>query len=78
MLGGEVGIQVARFDTGELGQVVNHLDMAVCSRGGRDQFFLNEGIRGEKWARNGKQDGIQDEKWARNGKRYGIRNEKWA
>ena len=48
------------------------------SSGGRDQFFENEAIRGEKWARNGKRDGIRDEKWARNGKQYRICDEKWA
>ena len=34
------------------------LDWVVHTRGGRDQSFENELIRGEKWVRNGKQDGI--------------------
>ena len=42
-------------------------------RGGRDQFFENEAIRGEFSARNGKRYGIRGEFSARNGKRYGIR-----
>ena len=43
---------------------------SLQGRGGQDQFFENEAIRGEFSARNGKRYGIRGEFSARNGKRY--------
>ena len=48
-------------------------EFLASTRGGRDQFFENEAIRGEFSVRNGKRYGIRGEFLARKGKQYNTR-----
>ena len=51
--------------------------MLASNRGGRDQFFENEAIRGEFLARNEKRYGIRGEFSAKNGKQYEFEASFW-